>query len=131
MNNNKHTKARFLMTLNILFITLKVTNYIDWNWFLIFSPIIFPFFLFSVAIGIMAIVDRKRCEEHIDKLNQTFETETNNIVDGMNFVETLAIIFIGLKLTNNLNWSWGMVLLPLSIEFLLNRIKITIKHLQM
>ena len=29
----------------VLFITLKLTNHIDWSWWLVFSPLIFSFLL--------------------------------------------------------------------------------------
>lgn len=31
----------------------------------------------------------------------------------MNFLSVLAVLFIGLKLTNVITWSWALVLLPL------------------
>jgi hypothetical protein len=31
----------------------------------------------------------------------------------MNFFTLLTVLFIGLKLTNYINWSWWLVLLPL------------------
>ena len=34
---------------------------------------------------------------------------------GVNFCSLLAILFIGLKLTNNIDWSWVWVLSPLWI----------------
>lgn len=33
---------------------------------------------------------------------------------GIVFCELLTILFIGLKLTNVINWSWYLVLLPIS-----------------
>lgn len=32
---------------------------------------------------------------------------------GITFLGALTILFIGLKLTNYINWSWWLVLLPL------------------
>ena len=34
---------------------------------------------------------------------------------GLGFGSTLTILFIALKLTNIINWSWWLVLLPLGI----------------
>ena len=35
----------------------------------------------------------------------------------MNFFSLLTILFIGLKLTNYINWSWLIVLFPVLIPF--------------
>jgi hypothetical protein len=35
----------------------------------------------------------------------------------MNFFSLLTILFIGLKLTNYINWSWLIVLSPMLIPF--------------
>jgi len=37
----------------------------------------------------------------------------------MSFIDGLQILFIGLKLTNNINWSWWWVLTPLWFEILI------------
>ena len=37
----------------------------------------------------------------------------------MNFFTTLTILFVGLKLTNVINWSWWFVLMPLYGGFIL------------
>ncbi len=39
--------------------------------------------------------------------------------DGLGFVGLLTILFIGLKLTGIIKWSWGWVLSPLWISVLL------------
>lgn len=36
---------------------------------------------------------------------------------GISFIGLLTILFIGLKLTHNINWSWLWVLSPLWIGF--------------
>ena len=38
---------------------------------------------------------------------------------GIGFAGMLTILFIGLKLTGHINWSWWWVLSPLWISFLL------------
>lgn len=38
---------------------------------------------------------------------------------GIGFIGLLTILFIGLKLTGLIHWSWGWVLSPLWISFLL------------
>lgn len=44
----------------------------------------------------------------------TTKTEVKNY--GIGFLPLLAIVFIVLKLTNVINWSWWLVLLPLIIQ---------------
>lgn len=36
---------------------------------------------------------------------------------GPSFVSLLTILFIGLKLTNYINWSWWIVLSPIIVTF--------------
>lgn len=38
---------------------------------------------------------------------------------GMGFISVLTLIFIVLKLTNNINWSWVWVLSPIWISTIL------------
>ena len=35
------------------------------------------------------------------------------------FINMLQVLFIGLKLTNNIDWSWWWVLSPIWIQFVL------------
>jgi hypothetical protein len=44
-----------LLLLTILFIGLKLTNYINWSWFYVLSPILFPILLF-IAILILFFI---------------------------------------------------------------------------
>ena len=41
-----------------------------------------------------------------------------NLTYGINFIEVLAILFIGLKLAGIITWSWWWILSPIWIEFL-------------
>ena len=43
--------------LTLIFITLKLTNHIDWSWFLVLSPIIFRTL---VIVGILAFIPGAR-----------------------------------------------------------------------
>lgn len=43
---------------------------------------------------------------------------TNNKSGGITFVGILTILFIGLKLTDYIDWSWWWVLSPIWISFL-------------
>lgn len=38
---------------------------------------------------------------------------------GMGFISVLTLIFVVLKLTNNINWSWIWVLSPIWISLIL------------
>jgi MFS-type transporter involved in bile tolerance (Atg22 family) len=40
----------FFSLLTILFIGLKLTNYINWSWLIVLSPMLIPF---SIVIGII------------------------------------------------------------------------------
>jgi hypothetical protein len=39
--------------------------------------------------------------------------QSNTVVNGAPFLTLLTILFIGLKLTGYVDWSWWLVLLPL------------------
>jgi hypothetical protein len=40
----------------LLFIGLKLTNYIDWSWWWVFSPIWLPLAIVASILGIVALV---------------------------------------------------------------------------
>ena len=44
------------------------------------------------------------------------KNNTNNSSSGITFVGMLTILFIGLKLTNYITWSWLWVLSPIWIS---------------
>lgn len=46
-------------------------------------------------------------------------SESTKINSGIGFTGLLTVLFIGLKLTNVINWSWWWVLSPLWIDFAL------------
>lgn len=47
----------FLGLLTILFVGLKLTGYIDWSWFWVFSPVIFGWsFILLVLLIVLIIV---------------------------------------------------------------------------
>ena len=43
-------------------------------------------------------------------------SDNNNSSGGIGFVGLLTILFVGLKLTNYIDWSWGWVLSPIWIS---------------
>lgn len=45
-------------------------------------------------------------------------SKENRTSSGIGFTGMLTILFIGLKLTNNIDWSWWWVLSPLWISAL-------------
>jgi hypothetical protein len=49
-----NNKLNFTNTLTIVFIILKLTNYINWSWFWVLSPIIFSF-LFLIFFIIISL----------------------------------------------------------------------------
>lgn len=46
----------FLGMLALLFIGLKLTGYIDWSWFWVLSPLLFPIIIFLFIITITIIM---------------------------------------------------------------------------
>jgi hypothetical protein len=46
----------FCEVLTIVFIILKITNVITWSWFLVFSPLIVVYGLFSIILAIWMIL---------------------------------------------------------------------------
>lgn len=53
----------------------------------------------------------------------------NNSSNGIGFCGLLTIVFIVLKLTEVINWSWIWVLSPLWIDFILAVILLTIYYI--
>jgi len=51
MSNEKSGGIGFIGLLTILFITLKLTEVIDWSWFWVLSPVIF-----STSLGIIILL---------------------------------------------------------------------------
>ena len=47
---------RFLSLLTLLFIGLKLTGYITWNWFWVLSPILIPLIILVILMFIYAII---------------------------------------------------------------------------
>ena len=50
----------FTNALTLLFIGLKLANYIDWSWWLVLSPSILSFVLLLVVSTLEAIEDERR-----------------------------------------------------------------------
>ena len=61
----------FMGMLTILFITLKLTNYIDWSWWWVTSPLWIPIvfaFSLSLLLLIFALFHREKSLEEFKKL---------------------------------------------------------------
>ena len=56
-------------------------------------------------------------------------SESTKISSGIGFTGLLTVLFIGLKLTNVINWSWWWVLSPLWIDFALIIVIIIVLYL--
>lgn len=54
MSEKRSNSISFLGLLTILFIGLKLTNYIDWSWWWVLSPIWIPF-SFGVLVILLAL----------------------------------------------------------------------------
>lgn len=53
-------------------------------------------------------------------------SDTSNRSSGIGFVGALAILFIALKLTAVINWSWLWVLAPIWIPFTLGFVAVAV-----
>ena len=49
MSNERGASLSFTTLLAILFIGLKLTNYIDWSWLWVLSPIWIPIIIFIIV----------------------------------------------------------------------------------
>jgi hypothetical protein len=52
-NNNRSSGIGFGTILFLIFLTLKLTNYIDWSWWWIFSPLWIPLLVAGILILIV------------------------------------------------------------------------------
>lgn len=63
-NNTSSGGIGFFGLLTIVFIVLKLTNYIDWSWWWVLSPFWIPFSIVIILIIVAAVLgpinDRKR-----------------------------------------------------------------------
>ena len=50
----------FFGLLTIVFITLKLTNYIDWSWWWVLSPLWIPFAMIVLVIVLLAMFTNGR-----------------------------------------------------------------------
>lgn len=53
MSNNTSSSSSgigFIGLLTIVFIALKLTNYIDWSWWFVLLPMLIPFYLLAIGL---------------------------------------------------------------------------------
>ena len=55
-SNNSSSGIGFFGLLTVLFVGLKLTNYVDWSWWWILSPLWIPIILFLLIFIIAFIV---------------------------------------------------------------------------
>ena len=46
----------FMGMLTILFTALKLTNYIDWSWWWVLSPMWLPLFVLLISAGLISVI---------------------------------------------------------------------------
>jgi hypothetical protein len=60
MSESRTGGIGFFGLLTIVFITLKLTNYIDWSWWWVLSPLWIPFAIIVLVILLLAIFTNGR-----------------------------------------------------------------------
>jgi len=60
MSESKTGGIGFFGLLTIVFITLKLTNYIDWSWWWVLSPLWIPFAIIVLVIVLLAMFTNGR-----------------------------------------------------------------------
>jgi hypothetical protein len=60
MSESKTGGIGFFGLLTIVFITLKLTNYIDWSWWWVLSPLWIPFSIIVLVILLLVIFTNGR-----------------------------------------------------------------------
>lgn len=63
-----HTTRSFVHVLTLMFVFFKITNYLDWSWFGVFSPLIilYTMVFFSAVLEVLA----KNVEESKRKVDR-------------------------------------------------------------
>jgi hypothetical protein len=111
-----HVVLLILVTLVQVFLLLKLDNLIDWNWFAVFSPWLANECVLSVRalrVAIMADPDLYYDTREVLKLNALRDFVCH-------LVRAWLAVFIALKLNNQNDWNWGLVLLPVGVYIVVN-----------
>lgn len=53
---SSNSGVSFMGMLTILFIALKLTNYIDWSWWWVLSPMWLPVSVLLIAAGLLSVI---------------------------------------------------------------------------
>lgn len=78
MNVKKSGGINITMVLLIVFVVLKLTKNIDWNWLWVFSPILIPLTIVVVAGVLLGIVNLILIGLGIQKIENFFEKNEND-----------------------------------------------------
>jgi hypothetical protein len=60
MSESRTGGIGFSGLLTIVFITLKLTDYIDWSWWWVLSPLWIPFVIIAIVIVLLAMFTNGR-----------------------------------------------------------------------
>jgi len=60
MSESRTGGIGFSGLLTIVFITLKLTDYIDWSWWWVLSPLWIPFMVIAIVIVLLAMFTNGR-----------------------------------------------------------------------
>jgi fatty acid desaturase len=63
-------KTSFATLLTIAFIVLKLTNYITWSWFWVFSPLWIALLLIVLLLGASLLLQRNQKRETVEQLKK-------------------------------------------------------------
>jgi fatty acid desaturase len=66
-------KTSFATLLTVAFIVLKLTNYITWSWFWVFSPLWIALLLIVLLFGAAILLQRKQKPETVEQLKKRFK----------------------------------------------------------
>jgi hypothetical protein len=78
MNVKKSGGINITMVLLIVFVVLKLTKNIDWNWLWVLSPILIPLTIVVVAGVLLGIVNLILIGLGIQKIENFFEKNEND-----------------------------------------------------
>ncbi|KAJ5069789.1 fam11a b protein [Anaeramoeba ignava] len=91
--------------LQVIFIALRVDDYIHWNWIVVFIPLL----VFLVFMGIFLLITIQNMEFGNLGIFPIF----------LLFFFFLFFLFLGLRMDETIKWKYGIVFIPLYLEFFL------------
>lgn len=121
-----------------IFLMIKLDNYVDWSWFIVFIPwfirevIEIPPNIYTGFIMEIPLPDYENIEKHLEEgvnsqddmfmhkielESQYFEMVMQQKVAQkavlVSFLRIWLAVFLGLRLDEIVTWNWGLVLLPI------------------